>query len=211
MPVRTKPQGRGGRPRKFKEAEALAKMQRLLWTTGLSGASLDSIARSASLNRPSLAAAFGDKDAIYAKAAEQYAAMMDARLSEAIRIVDLSASLNAMFAAAIDVYTTDGPGGCFVLCTAPAEALTNPVCRAILEKSLETIDAVFLRRLEMERGQMKANSTDLPLLASLLGATLHSVALRARVGWSPRRLRGLANAAIRQVAGEVRSAISHRQ
>jgi len=53
--------GRGGRPRKFDEREALGKMQRQLWTTGLSGASLDGIARSAGLNRPSLAAAFGDK------------------------------------------------------------------------------------------------------------------------------------------------------
>jgi len=145
-------------------------MQRLLWTTGLSGASLDSIARSASLNRPSLAAAFGDKDAIYAKAAEQYAAMMDARLSEAIRIVDLSASLNAMFAAAIDVYTTDGPDGCFVICTAPAEALTNPVCRTILQQSLEAIDAFFLRRLELERRRSIGNQADLPLLAAQLGA-----------------------------------------
>jgi len=44
-------------------------MQRRLWTTGLSGVSVDGIARSAGLNRPSLAAAFGDKDAIYAQAA----------------------------------------------------------------------------------------------------------------------------------------------
>jgi AcrR family transcriptional regulator len=200
MQVRTK-QRRGGRPRKFDEAEALAKIQRQLWTTGLSGTSLDGIARSAGLNRPSLAAAFGDKDAIYARVAAQFAATMDARLSEAIGITDLGAALTAAFDAAIDVYTTGGPDGCFVLCTAPAEAPTNPVCRTILDKSLEAIDTFFLRRLELEQERMTAGPADLPLLAAQLGATLHSLALRARAGWSPDRLRSLAAATIRQIIG----------
>jgi AcrR family transcriptional regulator len=207
--VRTKIGRRGGRPRKFNEIEALAKMQRQLWTAGLSGVSLDGIARSAGLNRPSLAAAFGDKDAIYAKAAAQFAAMMDARLSKAIGIADLSAALQAAFNAAIDVYTTDGPDGCFVICTAPAEALTNPVCRTILQQSLEAIDAFFLRRLELERGRSIGNRADLPLLAAQLGAMLHSLALRARAGWSPERLRSLADSAIRHVVREVCPSVHH--
>jgi hypothetical protein len=45
MQVRTKLATRGGRPRKFDEAEALGNMQRQIWTTGLSGISLDGIAR----------------------------------------------------------------------------------------------------------------------------------------------------------------------
>lgn len=205
MQVRAKPARRGGRPRKFDEAEALRNMQRQLWTTGLSGVSLDGIARSAGLNRPSLAAAFGNKDAIYAQAAAQFAAMMDARLSEAIGIADLGAALKAAFDAAIDIYTSDGPDGCFVICTAPAEALTNPVCRTILDQSLETIDAFFLRRLELEQGRLTASPADLPLLAAQLGATLHSLALRARAGWSPERLRSLAAGTIRRVIGEGRT------
>jgi AcrR family transcriptional regulator len=166
MQVRTKPARRGGRPRKFNEAEALRSMQRELWTTGLSGASLDGIARSAGLNRPSLAAAFGDKDAIYAKAAAQFVAMMDARMSEAIGIADLSTALTAAFGTVIDIYTTDGPDGCFVLCTAPAEAPSNPVCRNILFQSLDAIDAFFLRRLKLEQRRMTTSPTDLPLLAA---------------------------------------------
>src|SRR5271170_3514859 len=53
MRVRTKSGNRGGRPRKLNEAEALKRMQRQLWTTGLSGTFLDGIVRSAGLNRPS--------------------------------------------------------------------------------------------------------------------------------------------------------------
>src|SRR5258705_10740299 len=112
MEVRKKPVGRGGRPRQFEETEALGNMQRQLWTTGLSGASLDGIARSAGLNRPSLTAAFGDKNAIYALAAAQFAAMMDARLSEAIGIPDLGTALKPALDAAIAISPTECPSGC---------------------------------------------------------------------------------------------------
>src|SRR5215470_5699194 len=97
MQDRTKRIARGGRPREFDEGEALGSMQRKLWTTGLSGASLESIARSAGLNRPSLASAFGDKNAIYAQAASQYAAMMDQRMSDALDDHDLEAALRKAF------------------------------------------------------------------------------------------------------------------
>lgn len=199
MQERTKPASRGGRPRSFDDAEALRSMQRQLWTTGLSGVSLHDIARSAGLNRPSLAAAFGDKDAIYAQAAAQFAAMMAARMNQAIENPDLSAALTAAFDTAIDIYTTEGPDGCFVLCTAPAEALTNPVCKAILHRALEAIDAFFLRRLELERDLMAARPADLRLLAAQLAATLQSLALRARAGWSRKQLRGLAAGTVRLV------------
>ena len=152
MQVRTKAVGWGGRPREFDEAEALRSIQRQLWTTGLSGASLNGIARSAGLNRPSLAAAFGDKDAIYAQAAAQFAAMMDARISVAIGTADLGTALKAAFDAAIDIYTTEGPDGCFVLCTAPAEATDQP---GLTEHPLSIVGGdrrLFLKASEARTG-----------------------------------------------------------
>jgi hypothetical protein len=121
---------------------------------------------------------------------------------EAIEIADLGTALKAAFDAAIDIYTTEGPSGCFVLCAAPAEAMTKPVCRTILGQALEAIDAFFLKRLKLEQGRMKAGPADLAVRAALLGATLHSLALRARAGWSPERLRRLAAGTIRIVIGK---------
>jgi len=115
------------------EGEALGIIQRQIWTTGLSGVSLDGIARSAGLNRPSLAASFGGKDEIYAKAARHFVGMMDARMNQALSLGDLETALRTAFDAAIDIYTANGPDGCFVICTAPAEAQTSPVCRAVLD------------------------------------------------------------------------------
>ena len=167
-------------------------MQRRLWTTGLSGVSVDGIARSAGLNRPSLAAAFGDKDAIYAQAAARFARIMDERLSRALDNQNLEAALRGAFDAAIDVYTARGRDGCFVICTAPAEALTNPVCRDILVQAIDGMDAIFLRRLGKEAKLASGEGIDLPVIAAQLGATLQSIALRARAGWKPKRLQRLA-------------------
>lgn len=200
MQSRTKQVNKGGRPRKFDEDDVLLRLQRQLWTAGLSGVSLDGIARSAGLNRPSLAAAFGDKDAIYERAAQVYASMMDARLSEALNHDDLQVALQTAFNAAIDIYTDDGPDGCFVICTAPAEAITNPVCRNILDQSITAIDALFLKRLQRERAGTEHSRDDLPMLASTLGSTLHSIALRARAGWSRDQLQRLATGAADHVA-----------
>jgi len=179
----TKKRYRGGRPREFDEDKVLQKMQRRLWTTGLSGVSVDGIARSAGLNRPSLAAAFGDKNAIYAQAAARYAAMMDERLSRALDDHDLEVALRRAFDTAIDIYTAQGADGCFVICTAPAEALTNPVCRDILVQAIDGMDAVFLRRLAKEAKLASDEGIDLPMIAAQLGATLQSIALRVRAGW----------------------------
>ena len=195
----TKKRYRGGRPREFDEGKVLQKMQRRLWTTGLSGVSVDGIARSAGLNRPSLAAAFGDKNAIYAQAAARYAGMMDERLSRALDDPDLEVALRRAFDTAIDIYTAQGADGCFVICTAPAEALTNPVCRDILGQSIDGMDAVFLRRLAKEAKLASGEGIDLPMIAAQLGATLQSIALRARAGWKPDRLQRLAAGAIAQV------------
>ena len=196
MQDRTKQIRRVGRPRKFDERETLAKMQRRLWATGLSGISIEGIARAAGLNRPSLAAAFGDKDTIYAKAAAQYGRMMDNRLREAMADEDLTTALTNAFETAIDIYTEDGPNGCFITSTAPAETLSSPVVRAILNRTLHDIDALFLERLEKEKGKQPA---DLPLLAAQLGATLHSLSLRARAGWTSDKLQSLAAGTIRSV------------
>ena len=176
-------------------------MQRRLWTTGLSGVSVDGIARSAGLNRPSLAAAFGDKNAIYAQAVARFAEMMDERLSRALDNQNLEAALRGAFDTAIDIYTAQGADGCFVICTAPAEALTNPVCRDILVQAIDGMDALFLRRLVKEAKPTSGEGMDLPMIAAQLGATLQSIALRARAGWKRKKLQRLAAGAIALVIG----------
>jgi hypothetical protein len=82
--------------------------------------------------------------------------------------------------------------------------MTNPFCRTVLINSLEAIDGFFLKRLKLEQPRMKVSPAHLALLAALLGATLHSLALRARAGWSAKRLRSFAAGSIGLIVDEGR-------
>src|SRR5262245_20822174 len=63
-----------GRPRKYDPDDALAKAMGAFWDRGYAATSLDDISAATGMNRPSLYAAFGDKQAIYLKAIERYRA-----------------------------------------------------------------------------------------------------------------------------------------
>jgi TetR/AcrR family transcriptional regulator, copper-responsive repressor len=54
-----------GRPRGFITEEVLEKVRGVFMAKGFTGASLDELAAAAGLNRPSLYAAFGDKEQLY--------------------------------------------------------------------------------------------------------------------------------------------------
>ncbi|MFX9646043.1 TetR/AcrR family transcriptional regulator, partial [Acinetobacter baumannii] len=63
-----------GRPREFDPDEVLDKVRAVFEEKGFAGASLDDLAAAAGLNRPSLYAAFGDKEQLYIHALRRYGA-----------------------------------------------------------------------------------------------------------------------------------------
>src|SRR5579859_5816189 len=62
-----------GRPRCFCEDVALEAAMRVFWEKGYEGASLTDLTEAMGINRPSLYAAFGDKEALFLKVIEHYA------------------------------------------------------------------------------------------------------------------------------------------
>src|SRR3981189_1908276 len=61
-----------GRPREFCVDEALAKALRVFWSKGYEGASLSDLTEAMGITRPSLYAAFGNKEALFRKALDLY-------------------------------------------------------------------------------------------------------------------------------------------
>src|SRR5438067_7726583 len=62
-----------GRPRAFDTDRALDRALKVFWRKGYEGASLTDLTKAMGINRPSLYAAFGNKRALFRKAAERYA------------------------------------------------------------------------------------------------------------------------------------------
>ena len=63
-----------GRPREFDTDAALEKAMRLFWAKSYEGTSVADLTKALGINRPSLYAAFGDKQSLFRAALERYAA-----------------------------------------------------------------------------------------------------------------------------------------
>lgn len=61
-----------GRPRAFCTAQALDKALKVFWEKGYEGASLQDLTEAMGINRPSLYAAYGNKESLFLKAIERY-------------------------------------------------------------------------------------------------------------------------------------------
>ncbi|NWE49473.1 TetR/AcrR family transcriptional regulator [Pseudomonas gingeri] len=200
-------EGKGrGRPRAYDPQTALQQALGVFWNTGYAGASLDSIATAAGMNRPSLYAAFGDKHALYIKALEQYWEMAAATVDEALkdRSLTLGEALLRFYEGQLSIYFSgDGqPRGCFMIGTATTEAVEDPAIREILSNRLGRLDAELETRLRaaIEAGELHADA-DPAALAALASGLMHSISIRARAGKSRAELSELARNAVRVICG----------
>src|SRR5204862_1923297 len=62
-----------GRPRAFDLGKALDRALKVFWRKGYEGATLADLTRAMGINRPSLYAAFGNKEELFRKALDRYA------------------------------------------------------------------------------------------------------------------------------------------
>src|SRR5216684_4462569 len=80
-PIATKPTGR---PREFDADEALERALELFWRQGYEGTSLGELTAAMGINRPSLYAAFGNKESLFRKALDRYVGAGMAFLRDAL-------------------------------------------------------------------------------------------------------------------------------
>jgi AcrR family transcriptional regulator len=200
-------EGKGrGRPRAYDPQTALQQALGVFWSTGYSGASLDSIATAAGMNRPSLYAAFGDKHAIYIKALEQYWEFAVAAMHEALTDTSLTLreALMRFYEGQLSIYFSgEGqPRGCFAIGTATTEAVEDSEIRDVLSDRLSRLDADLEARLRVaiDSGELKSN-VDAAALAVLAASLLHSISIRARAGKSREELTELARDAVSVICG----------
>jgi AcrR family transcriptional regulator len=176
-------------------ADVLGAVTGVFWTKGFAGASLADLADAAGVSRPSLYEALGDKRAMYLAAVDAVIAAVEADQRATLSGAQpLAAELLGFFDHAIAVYAAgDSPRGCLVMCTAPAEALEEPLVRAALARVIAVLDAGFEARfrLAMARGELPHGASP-ESLAMQATALLQSLALRARSGTGMAALRGLA-------------------
>jgi AcrR family transcriptional regulator len=73
-----------GRPRAFDPQKALQRAMLVFWRKGYLGTSLSDLTKAMGINRPSLYAAFGNKDSLFRKALSRYAKGPSSYLTDAL-------------------------------------------------------------------------------------------------------------------------------
>ena len=181
-----------GRPRTFAPDEVLQRVRDVFIEKGFAGASLDELSEAAGLNRPSLYAAFGDKEQLYIQTLRHYGthgvAGIDAIFAGKGSI---DKRLGRVFKGAIDLYTAPPyPRGCMIVGTAAVEAPTRPKIAAAAADLLQATEDAFERAFDraVTEGELAAAPPPASR-AYMAGAALHTLAIRARLGTNPAELR----------------------
>ena len=106
-----------GRPRGFAEDTALEAAMRVFWEKGYEGATLGDLTDAMGINRSSLYASFGDKEALFRMAIARYAEGPAAYLKKALQQPTVRAVVEALLRGALELLTDPShPRGCLSTC-----------------------------------------------------------------------------------------------
>jgi len=181
-----KRRGPRGRPREYDPEVALQQAMDAFWDTGFSGTSLDDLSTRTGMNRPSLYAAFGDKQALYLKTLEAYLAGRRKDVAAALAAGrPLRETLRELYETVLDRFLEGDRGarGCYLVGTAATEAVDNPEVREALARSLRELDGGFREAFSRAkaRGELGPEADPEALARSRLRSCIRSPFARGQV------------------------------
>src|SRR5881397_2597277 len=111
-----KPRTPAGRPRSFDLDKALDAALQVFWQKGYEGASLSDLTEAMGINRPSLYAAFGNKEALFRKVLDRYFAGPAAYVREALQEPTARAVVERLLLGAAESHSDPRhPQGCLAV------------------------------------------------------------------------------------------------
>lgn len=188
-----------GRPRAFDIDKALDQALNLFWRKGYEGASLSDLTRAMRINRPSLYAAFGNKESLFCKAMDRYAEGPAAFVREALNEKTARAVVERLFQGEIELLTDPrNPGGCLAVHGALACGDAADSIRKELVKRRAGREEALRKRLERARSEGDLPGRASPAdFARYITTVMQGMAVQAASGASRRELQRVAETAMR--------------
>jgi len=197
-----------GRKRAFDKEEALDKAMRVFWENGYAGTSLAQLTSALGINKPSLYAAFGNKEQLFNTAMERYmdrysgpnfqwlADSPDAPLAERLKAF--------LFGIIDTVSDSASPKGCLFVrssCESGGTAVPRDTTSSIQDMGMES-ERVLTRLLEAERlrGQLPEDA-QVQDIAGYIQSVMYGLAVLARRGKTKEELRAVAGMAVSVLPG----------
>src|SRR2546423_12868412 len=138
-----------GRTRQFDVDEALDRALEVFWARGYEGATLPELTRAMGVNRPSLYAAFGNKEQLFRKALERYQTGPMSFLTEALKKPTARAVAEAVFSGFVRMQRDrDRARGCLVVSGALACGAEAETVRRELAQLRQAIVTALRERFE---------------------------------------------------------------
>ena len=105
-----------GRPRSFDPEEALEQAMKVFWQKGYEGTSLSDLTEAMGINRPSLYAAYGNKEELFRKALDRYGEGPISYFAKALQETTARAVIEKLLYSSADLLSDPhNPRGCLVL------------------------------------------------------------------------------------------------
>ena len=163
-----------GRPRVFNMDEALDKALEIFWKRGFEGASIAELTETLGINKPSLYAAFGNKEELFKKALLRYVAGPVAFIQEAINQPTAYEVAQTFLYKAVEFFTnTTHPKGCLIVQAALSDSVESLMVKDLLAQHRYSYEHLLAKRFEkaIEEGDLP-NDANPETLAKFL-STLH--------------------------------------
>jgi AcrR family transcriptional regulator len=188
-----------GRPLAFDQDKALDQALHLFWTHGYEGTSMAELTEALGINKPSIYAAFGNKETLFRKALAKYLEGPAAYVAAALQEPTAKKVATTLLNNAVEVMTNPAsPGGCMVV----QSALTCGQGAGLIQQELagyrQHFEAALAKRFEQAKTE-----EDLPRDANTLAlakylATLHQgLSVQATSGASREALQIVINMALK--------------
>ena len=173
-----------GRPRSFDVDQALDCAVHVFRQKGYEGASLSDLTGAMGINRPSLYAAFGDKQRLFRRVLDRYTEHMLDSLQQATQEKTARRFLEHLFGSAAELLTDPhNPPGCLTVTGALAGGdESEPIRRELIcrREQVESLIAERLKRAKKE-GELPAESKPADL-ARYVATVMQGMAVQASAG-----------------------------
>jgi AcrR family transcriptional regulator len=187
-----------GRPRGFDPERALQQALGVFWRQGYEGASLRELTKAMGINRPSMYAAFGNKERLFRRVLDRYASESASYVREGLERPTARGAVEAILLGAAEELSAAGhPRGCLLVqgalaCGRESQRIQRELCSRRGEGEL-----AIRQRLERAKTQGDlAPDADAGELAGYVMAVLHGMSVEAVSGASREKLRGIARRAM---------------